>query len=326
MTAPLLQVEDLSVEFLSGKTVTRAVDGVGFVVEACGCVGIVGESGSGKSVTSLSILRLIATPPGRIASGRILFEGEDLLSLPADRMPEIRSRDIAMIFQEPMSSLNPVMTIGDQIAEAVMLHENRPRRECRARALEMLGLVGIPAPVERIDAFPHQFSGGMRQRVMIAMALACNPKLLIADEPTTALDVTIQAQVLELMKRIRRTLNTAVLIISHDLGVIAEIADRVVVMYAGKIVESADVRTIFQRPGHPYTRGLLKSIPRLRDDRRRLHQIPGSVPAPGTLIAGCPFAPRCPDRQAICTEKPPPLVDLGSGQTASCWVAGEGAR
>ncbi len=267
MTAPLLRVEELSVEFSAGKHVTRAVDTVSFDVETGSCVGIVGESGSGKSVTSLSILRLIATPPGRIAGGRIVFEGTDLLSLPADRMPEIRGRDIAMIFQEPMSSLNPVMTIGDQIAEAVMLHARLSRRACRARAIEMLGLVGIPAPAERINAFPHQFSGGVRQRVMIAMALACDPKLLIADEPTTALEVTIQAQVLELMKRIRRTRDTAILIISHDLGVIAEIADRVVVMYAGRIVETADVRRIFRRPAHPYTRGLLRSIPRLGDDQ-----------------------------------------------------------
>ncbi len=326
MTAPLLSVEELSVEFRGGKTLTRAVDAVSFTVEAGGCVGIVGESGSGKSVTSLSILRLIATPPGRIAGGRIVFEGIDLLALPADRMPEIRGRDIAMIFQEPMSSLNPVMTIGDQIAEAVMLHARVSRGACRARAIEMLGLVGIPGPAERLNAFPHQFSGGMRQRVMIAMALACNPKLLIADEPTTALDVTIQAQVLELMKRIRRDLNTAVLIISHDLGVIAEIADRVVVMYAGRIVETASVRSIFRRPGHPYTSGLLKAIPRLGDERRRLHQIPGTVPAAGTLVTGCAFAPRCPSRQKICTEKLPPMTDLGDGQSAACWFAGEAAR
>jgi peptide/nickel transport system ATP-binding protein len=301
----------------------RAVDGVSFAVPAGGALGIVGESGSGKSVTSLSILRLIPSPPGRIVSGRIAFQGTDLLALPESQMPEIRGRDIAMIFQEPMSSLNPVMSIGDQIAEAVWLHERLSRRECRARAIEMLGLVGIPAPAERLGAFPHQFSGGMRQRVMIAMALVCNPKLLIADEPTTALDVTIQAQVLELMKKLRRTLGTAILIISHDLGVIAEIAERVVVMYAGRVVESADIRTIFRRPGHPYTRGLLQSIPRLDDERRRLYQIAGSVPVAGALPKGCPFHPRCPERRPICAEQAPPMVDLGDGQSAACWVAAE---
>jgi peptide/nickel transport system ATP-binding protein len=230
-----------------------------------------------------------------------------------------------MIFQEPMSSLNPVMSIGDQIAEAVLLHENVSRRQARARAVEMLGLVGIPAPAERLGAFPHQFSGGMRQRVMIAMALVCNPKLLIADEPTTALDVTIQAQVLELMKKLRRTLGTSILIISHDLGVIAEIAERVVVMYAGRVVESADIRTIFKRPGHPYTRGLLQSIPRLDDERRRLYQIAGSVPVASALPSGCPFHPRCPERRPICSEQAPPMVDLGNGQSAACWVAAEQA-
>ncbi len=318
-------VEDLTVEFRQRGVTSRAVDGVSFAIESGACVGIVGESGSGKSVTSLSILRLIADPPGRIVSGRILFLGTDLLALPMDRMPEIRGRDIAMIFQEPMSSLNPVLTVGDQIAEAVMLHEPRSRVQARARAAEVLGLVGIPDPGERLDAYPHQLSGGMRQRVMIAMALACNPKLLIADEPTTALDVTIQAQVLELMKRLRRTLDTAILIISHDLGVIAEIADRVVVMYAGRVVESADMRRIFRRPAHPYTKGLLQSVPRLSDGKRRLHQIPGSVPAPGTLGPGCPFAPRCPERRPICETQMPVMTDLGHGQFAACWAAAEGA-
>ncbi len=278
---PLLKVEGLAVEFGPKDSPIRVVNGVSFEIEAGGSVGIVGESGSGKSITSLAIMGLIPNPPGRIAQGRIELEGVNLLDLPKTKLPEIRGRDIAMIFQEPMSSLNPVMTIGDQIGEAIKLHEKMNRGERRARIIELLKLVGIPNPEGRLDAYPHQFSGGMRQRVMIAMAVACNPKLLIADEPTTALDVTIQAQVLDLMAKVRKTLNTAVLLISHDLGVIAEVCDRVIVMYAGHVVEDADVRSIFSDPSHPYTQGLLKSIPRLDDDQKRLYQIPGSVPTRG---------------------------------------------
>ncbi len=316
MSEPLLSVENLAVEFASA----RVVDGVSFSVGVGEAVGIVGESGSGKSVTSLSILRLIPSPPGRVASGRIVFQGADLLDLPIARMREIRGRDIAMVFQEPMNSLNPVMTIGEQVGEAVMLHANLDASARKARVIEMLGLVGIPDAAGRYDAYPHQFSGGMRQRVMIAMALACNPRLLIADEPTTALDVTIQAQVLDLLKRIRAQFGTAILLISHDLGVIADICERVVVMYAGRVVEQADVRSLFRTPAHPYTRGLLTSIPRLDDDRRRLHQIPGTVPNAARKRPGCPFAPRCELRIDKCSVEMPPMARHSATQQAACWV------
>jgi peptide/nickel transport system ATP-binding protein len=322
---PLLSVENLSVEFGDAASPIRVVDGVGFSIEAGSAVAIVGESGSGKSITSLSILRLVPEPPGRIASGRILFDGVDLLALPRDKMPEIRGRDIAMIFQEPMSSLNPVMTIGDQIAEAIYLHEDMPAEARRKRVLEILSLVGIPQPAERIDAYPHQFSGGMRQRVMIAMAVVCNPRLLIADEPTTALDVTIQAQVLALLKDIRYRLNTAILLISHDLGIVADSCDRVVVMYAGRVVEDADVRSIFKRPAHPYTQALLQSIPRLRDDRKRLFQISGSVPLAGSVKAGCAFYARCHARIDRCAVERPPIVEIGSHHRVACWLATPGS-
>ncbi|WP_416066907.1 ABC transporter ATP-binding protein [Rhizobium sp. ZK1] len=318
--SPLLKVENLAVEFGHKDAPIRVVNGVSFEIEAGGSVGIVGESGSGKSITSLAIMGLIPNPPGRIAQGRIELEGVNLLDLPKTKLPEIRGRDIAMIFQEPMSSLNPVMTIGDQIGEAIKLHEKMSRGERRARIIELLKLVGIPNPEGRLDAYPHQFSGGMRQRVMIAMAVACNPKLLIADEPTTALDVTIQAQVLDLMARVRKTLNTAVLLISHDLGVIAEVCDRVIVMYAGRVVEDADVRSIFSTPSHPYTRGLLQSIPRLDDDRKRLYQIPGSVPLAGTIKQGCPFYTRCSDRIDKCAAEMPPIFTVSERHKAACWV------
>ncbi len=292
MTIPLLKVHDLAVEFGPVNKAVRAIDGVSFEVEAGGAVGIVGESGSGKSVTSLSILRLIPDPPGRVVRGRVEFNGVNLFELPMSKMPDIRGKDIAMIFQEPMSSLNPLMTIGDQIGEALKLHAALDTEARRRRVIEVLNLVGIPDAAGRIGAYPHQFSGGMRQRVMIAMALACSPKLLIADEPTTALDVTIQAQVLELMKKVRSATNTAILLISHDMGVIADVCDRVIVMYAGRIVEDGDVRSVFRKPSHPYTRGLLESIPHLRDERQRLFQIPGSVPLPGSVKQGCSFYSR----------------------------------
>jgi peptide/nickel transport system ATP-binding protein len=323
MTAPLLKVDNLAVEFGPTGNSIRAVDGVSFEIEPGGAVGIVGESGSGKSVTSLSILRLVPEPPGRIVQGRIELNGINLLDLPLTKMPDIRGRDIAMIFQEPMSSLNPLMTIGDQIGEAIMLHAPLNRHARRRRVIEVLNLVGIPDAASRFDAYPHQFSGGMRQRVMIAMALACRPKLLIADEPTTALDVTIQAQVLELMKKIRSATNTAILLISHDLGVIADVCEQVIVMYAGRVIEDGDVRSIFRRPGHPYTRGLLDSIPRLKDDRRRLYQIPGSVPLPGAVKQGCPFYSRCPLRVEKCAGEMPPMFRFGERHTAACWVTAE---
>ncbi|MBY3075375.1 ABC transporter ATP-binding protein [Rhizobium laguerreae] len=323
MTAPLLKIQNLTVDFGSPANPIRAVNGVSLEVEAGGAVGIVGESGSGKSVTSLAIMRLLPEIC-RISAGSVEFNGTNLLTLPARSMPQIRGRDIAMIFQEPMSSLNPVMTIGDQIGEAIKLHENMSREQRRARVIELLKLVGIPDAEGRLGAYPHQFSGGMRQRVMIAMAVACNPKLLIADEPTTALDVTIQAQVLDLVQKIRRTLNTAVLLISHDLGVIAEVCDRVVVMYAGHVVENGDVRSIFANPSHPYTRGLLRSIPRLSDeDGGQLYQIPGSVPAAGSVKVGCPFYTRCPLRVEKCSREMPPMFSFGASHKAACWVTGE---
>jgi len=263
----------------------------------------------------------VPEPPSHLASGRVLLDGVDLTALPRDRLPEIRGRDIAMIFQEPMSSLNPVMRIGDQIAEAIYLHQNLDAQARRSRVLELLGLVGIPDPEGRIDAFPHQFSGGMRQRVMIAMALACNPRLLIADEPTTALDVTIQAQVLALLRDLKSRFGTAILLITHDLGVVAESCQRVVVMYAGRVVETGDVRSIFRRPSHPYTRALLQSIPRMDEERRRLHQISGIVPPPGPLRAGCAFHTRCTDRLPRCAADRPPMVEVGGGHHASCWLA-----
>lgn len=323
MKVPLLKVDNLAVEFGPRGNPVRVVNGVSFEVEVGGAVGIVGESGSGKSITSLAILRLVPDPPGRIVQGRIELNGVNLLDLPHARMPAIRGRDIAMIFQEPMSSLNPLMTVGDQIGEAVMLHEPLNRDARRRRVIEVLNLVGIPDAMGRVDAYPHQFSGGMRQRVMIAMALACNPKLLIADEPTTALDVTIQAQVLELMKKVRSSTGTAILLISHDLGVIADVCDRVIVMYAGRVVEDGDVRSIFRRPSHPYTRGLLESIPTLKDDRRRLFQIPGSVPLPGTVKQGCPFYSRCSLRVDKCAKDMPPMFEFGERHTAACWVTAE---
>ncbi|CAM3768780.1 ABC transporter ATP-binding protein [Polaromonas hydrogenivorans] len=326
MTIPLLKVDDLAVEFGSNNKAVRAVDGVSFEIEAGGAVGIVGESGSGKSVTALSILRLIPDPPGRVVRGRVEFNGVNLLDLPMAKMPDIRGRDIAMIFQEPMSSLNPLMTIGDQIGEALMLHAALNGDARRRRVIEVLNLVGIPDAAGRVGAYPHQFSGGMRQRVMIAMALACNPKLLIADEPTTALDVTIQAQVLELMKKVRLTTKTAILLISHDMGVIADVCERVIVMYAGHIVEDGDVRSVFRNPSHPYTRGLLDSIPHLRDERQRLFQIPGSVPLPGSVKQGCPFYSRCSLRIDKCAKEMPDMFRFGEQHRAACWVTAEDAK
>jgi len=326
MTPPLLRVDDLAVEFGPKGSPIRAVDGVSFEIEAGGAVGIVGESGSGKSVTSLAILRLVPDPPGRIVQGRVELNGVNLLDLPLASMPDIRGSDIAMIFQEPMSSLNPLMTIGDQVSEALMLHAPLDRNARRQKVIEVLNLVGLPDAAGRVDAYPHQFSGGMRQRVMIAMALACNPKLLIADEPTTALDVTIQAQVLELMKKVRRTTNTAILLISHDLGVIADMCARVIVMYAGRVVEDGDVRSIFRRPSHPYTRGLLESIPSTKDERRRLFQIPGSVPPAGTIKRGCPFYSRCSLRIDKCAAEMPPMFRFGEQHRAACWISAGAAQ
>ena len=303
---PLLEVKDLVTEFRTEQGTVRAVDGVSFAIPPRGTLGLVGESGSGKSVTALSIMRLVASPPGRIAAGEIRYAGKDLLKLAPEEMRAIRGDRIAMIFQEPMTSLNPVFTAGDQVGEAVRLHQGKSKAEAREVAIEMFRLVGIPSPEERVDAYPHQLSGGMRQRVMIAMALACKPDLLIADEPTTALDVTIQAQILELLKSLQRELGMSILLITHDLGVVAETCDEVVVMYAGRVVERAPTSELFAAPRHHYTAGLLRSIP--SESHERLQEIKGMVPALHELPKGCKFVDRCPAAQARCHAEEPELV------------------
>ncbi len=318
---PLLEVRDLRTYFDTEAGVQRAVDGVSFSIAAGRTLGIVGESGCGKSVTSLSVMGLVQEPPGRRAGGEVLFEGEDLLKKSRAEMEDLRGSSLAMIFQEPMTSLNPVYRVGDQIVEGLRRHRGLSREEARKRAIEMLRLVRIPSPETRIDAYPHEMSGGMRQRVMIAMALACEPKLLIADEPTTALDVTIQAQILDLMRDLRARTGTAIMLITHDLGVIAEMADEVAVMYAGKIVEKADVRTLFADAQHPYMLGLLASVPRLDQDRKRLSTIRGMVPALDQMPAGCRFAPRCGIADERCRGEEPPLRALAPGHVVACWKA-----
>ncbi len=323
MEAPLLELVDLRTHFHTDDGVVRAVDGVSLDVRAGETLAVVGESGSGKSVTSLSILRLVAQPPGRYAGGEIRFRGKNLLALTEAEMRRIRGAQISMIFQEPMTSLNPVHTCGAQIEEVLRLHEGLSRADARARAIDMLRKVGIPSPEQRVDEYPHQMSGGMRQRVMIAMALACRPALLIADEPTTALDVTIQAQILELLRDLQRELGMAVLLITHDLGVVAEVADRVAVMYAGQVVEYGAVRDLFRGTAHPYTAGLLASRPRLGGARERLRTIPGQVPDPADFPPGCRFHPRCPIAQARCRAELPPLTERGAGHHVRCWRADE---
>ncbi|TCO77891.1 ABC transporter ATP-binding protein [Chromatocurvus halotolerans] len=329
MTAnpPLLAVEQLTVSFRSGRRESPAVEDVSFTLDAGETLAIVGESGSGKSVTSLAVMRLIPDPPGRINAGRILLNGKDLLALNDSDMQRIRGNDIAMIFQEPMTSLNPVMTVGTQIAESVRLHQGRNTAEARQHALDMLRRVQMPSPEQRLDQYPHELSGGMRQRIVIAMALACNPMLLIADEPTTALDVTVQAQVLDLMRTIRSELDAGVLLVTHDLGVVAEMADRVLVFYAGRVVESAPVRSLMRRPRHPYTLGLLGAMPRLstRGGTRheRLLEIPGNVPPPGSRGPGCYFAPRCAYATQECRDAQPPLEEKHAGHLAACWHSDE---
>jgi oligopeptide transport system ATP-binding protein len=315
-------VVDLRVEIPTARGTLRAVDGVSLSLRRGEALGLVGESGCGKTLTALAVLRLL--PSGaRVAGGRILLEGTDLLTLPERALRQVRGRRAAMVFQEPMTSLNPVYTCGDQIAEVLELHEKLARAAARARTIELLRRVGIPSPETRVDEYPHQMSGGMRQRVMIAMALACRPALLIADEPTTALDVTIQAQILELLKSLRAELGMAVLLITHDLGVVAETADRVAVMYAGQVVEQAGVRSIFRGTRHPYTAGLLASLPRLGADRERLRVIPGTVPDPARFPAGCRFHPRCPIAVERCRTEMPALRDVGSGHLARCHRAEE---
>lgn len=319
---PLLRVENLVTKFVTEDGEVTAVDDVSFEVMPGETLGIVGESGSGKSVTSLSVMGLIPSPPGRISSGHVWFGGRDLLALSHREMRRIRGNEISMIFQEPMTSLNPVFTVGDQIMEAILLHQHVDVHTARERAIDMLRQVGIPSPEERIDQYPHQLSGGMRQRVMIAMAVSCNPKLLIADEPTTALDVTIQAQILDLIRKLRADTGASVMLITHDLGVIAETADRVIVMYASQMVESGDVHSIFESPLHPYTAGLLRSVPKLNEDVDRLHSIEGIVPSPFAMPKGCRFSPRCPLADEECTANPPELRQLQGARLVRCTKAG----
>ena len=323
--APVLSVRGLTTRFFTADGMVRAVEDISFELESGETLGIVGESGCGKSVTALSIMGLIPPRQGRIVKGAILLEGRDLVALSEAEMRRLRGNDLAMVFQEPMTSLNPVMTVGDQIAEAIRIHQGLTPSRASARAVELLDLVRIPAPRRRSGEYPHQFSGGMRQRVMIAIALSCNPKVLIADEPTTALDVTIQAQVLDLMDALKKELGTAIILITHNFGVVAEMADRVVVMYAGRKVEEAPVGELFARPMHPYTRGLMGSIPRLgrkptaAGRRSRLQEISGIVPSLDQEIVGCAFAPRCPFAAERSGRETPPLEDRDRGHSVACW-------
>ncbi|MFI5012013.1 MAG: ABC transporter ATP-binding protein [Hyphomicrobiales bacterium] len=317
--APLLSVRDLAVEFHTRQGAFTAVDGIGFDMRAGQVLGVVGESGSGKSVTALSLLRLLPEHSARIAGGSAMFLGRDLLRLGEKEMQAIRGQEIAMIFQDPMTSLNPIFSIGQQLREPLRLHLGMSRRAADERAKELLAMVQIPAPGEILETYPHELSGGMRQRVMIAIACACGPKLLIADEPTTALDVTTQAQILALLRDLQRSLSVAVMLITHDLGVVAEFADEVQVMYAGRIVERAPVRELFDRPGHPYTEGLLRSMPPFEDeDPERLSTIEGNVASPFALPEGCAFHPRCPKAFEACAKSVPPLLPLGPGRAAAC--------
>jgi oligopeptide/dipeptide ABC transporter ATP-binding protein len=319
----LIDVRDLKTYFYTSEGVARAVDGVSWSLGRGQTLALVGESGCGKSVTALSIMRLVPDPPGRIVGGQVVFEGRDLLLLGDREMRRIRGNRIAMVFQEPMTSLNPVYTIGDQIIEAIEIHQQLHGQEARARAIEMLKQVGIPAAEQRVDEYPHQMSGGMRQRVMIAMALSCNPAMLIADEPTTALDVTIQAQILDLLRSLQARNNMAILLITHDLGVVAEMADEVCVMYASKIVEHTDVGELFSRPLHPYTQGLFRSMPRLGQTKGRLDVIPGNVPNPLEFPSGCKFHPRCPlgCHDETCRTREPELREIRPGHWVACWKA-----
>ena len=335
MSDPLLKVEDLRVEFETRRGKALVLNGVDFEIRGGETLCVVGESGCGKSMTALVLLRLIPSPPGRISSGRVLFQGEDLVSASMERMREVRGNRIAMIFQEPMTSLNPVLTVGDQIGESLRLHAGLDAKAARARAIEMLQQVGIPAPGKRVDEYPHQLSGGMRQRVMIAMALACRPDLLIADEPTTALDVTVQAQIFDLLRDLQREKGTAILLITHDMGVVAEMADRVMVMYAGRVIERGTAAQVLGAPGHPYTQGLIDCLPELGSsrhattdgDRIELAEIPGVVPSIWELGSGCAFRERCPHAMARCALEVPPLFALdGDGHGAACWLHAEDRR
>ena len=333
--APVLELQDVHVEFDTRGGVAHVLDGIGFALAPGETLGIVGESGCGKSMTALAIMGLVPSPPGRIAGGRILLRGEDLLTASPRRLREVRGNEISMIFQEPMTSLNPVFTIGDQIAETVRVHQGLDRRSARTRAVEMLQAVGMPAAEARAGEYPHQLSGGMRQRVMIAMALACRPSVLIADEPTTALDVTVQAQIFDLLKDLQDRSGTAIIMITHDMGAIAEMADRVVVMYAGRQAEEGPVAEILERPRHPYTQGLIACVPHLTDDpppeRLPLTEIPGGVPPLTSLGRGCAFAARCPQAFDRCRAEAPPAIAISPGHRAACWLnaedpAGTGAK
>jgi len=326
MADPLLQIENLRTFFYGDAGVSRAVDGISFSIGAGETIGLVGESGSGKSVTALSVLRLVR-PPGRIEAGsRILFEGRDLVTMDERQLRAVRGARIAMVFQEPMTALNPVFTVGEQIAEVVRIHGRASRREAWDRAVEMLQIVGIPSPAQRATEYPHELSGGMRQRVVIAMALVMNPAVVIADEPTTALDVTIQAQILELLQQLQSRFGTSILLITHDLGVVAETVSRVIVMYGGEIVEEAPVKTLFAEPHHPYTEGLLAAMPRLGEARERLRTIPGTVPPPTRWPSGCRFHDRCAYAWERCATEHPPLYQIGSGHVSRCHLAEEPRR
>jgi oligopeptide/dipeptide ABC transporter ATP-binding protein len=318
---PILQVSKLSTEFHVEAGIATAVDGISFHLDAGETLGLVGESGSGKSVTALSLMRLVPDPPGRILpSSSIVIDGRDVLSLPENEMQAIRGSEIAMIFQDPMTALNPVFTVGNQHSEVLMRHQGLSKKEARARSIELLELVGIPAPTERIDCYPNELSGGMRQRAMIAMALSCTPKILIADEPTTALDVTIQAQILDLITELQERIGMATILITHDLAVVAETCHRVIVMYCGKIVEEATVAELFDSPGHPYSKGLLASIPRLDDETHgELYAIPGMVPDIHDLPSGCRFADRCFQADERCKTESPPLTDIGGDRRVACF-------
>jgi peptide/nickel transport system ATP-binding protein len=319
--APLLEIKGLKTHFTTDDGIVRAVDGVDISINRGETLCVVGESGCGKTVTAMSILQLIAMPPGRIVAGQIIFEGRDLVPLTSHQLDEVRAKEIGFIFQEPMTSLNPVLTVGEQIAESLRRHEGLPQKQALARTVEMLKLVQIPNAEARVHDYPHQFSGGMRQRVMIAMALACQPKLVIADEPTTALDVTIQAQILDLLQDMKERFGMAVMLITHAMGVVAETAQRVVVMYAGKVVEEADVGSLFERPSHPYTQGLIRSIPRIDLDsehKTRLEVIAGSVPILINPAPGCRFAPRCRFAMSLCFEREPVLREIAPGHRMAC--------
>ncbi len=323
MTEALLEIKDLKTYFHTENGVVPSVDGVSFSIKKGETIAVVGESGSGKSVTSLSIMGLVGSP-GKVVGGEVLFEGKDLTTISNREMRKLRGNEIAMIFQEPLTSLNPLFTVGNQISESIRLHQNASKEEAKIKSIEMLKKVGIPRPDKVFSSFPHMLSGGMRQRVMIAMALSCNPKLLIADEPTTALDVTIQAQILQLMRNLTQEFDTSIMLITHDLGVVAEMVDTVIVMYAGQVVEHTDVYTLFKEPKHPYTKGLLDSTPKIHELKDELQSIEGTVPAPGTITQGCRFQTRCPLATSKCFSEEPELKELAPNHKVRCWLHEEG--